>query len=126
MSLLNRQEPTWICILLDCIHSSNYVHPEAPGFEPTRCPGVGQHRAPILCNAVPDRRRLFPGPFSPFLCAVPPSFHYMFLPWNFLCTRHIIYPKDHLYSTPTIRKLLRTCDVQRAKLPLQLTLSPSP
>lgn len=71
-------------ILLDCIHSSNYVHPEATWVRNHKVPCVGQYRAPILCYAVPGRGRLFPGPFSPFLCAVPPSFHYMFLPWNFL------------------------------------------
>lgn len=97
---------------------SEYVHREAPGFDTTGCPAWPNIGLPSFAiNAVPGQGCLLPGPFPPFLCAVAPSFHYMFLPWNFLCTRHIVYPKDPWYSTPTIRKLLRTCDVQLSVAP---------
>ncbi|KAL2276332.1 hypothetical protein FJTKL_00937 [Diaporthe vaccinii] len=53
----------------------------------------------MLCR-VRDASSLVP--FPPFLCAVAPSFDYMFFPWNFLCTRHIVYPKDRSCPWPPI------------------------
>lgn len=58
-------------ILLGCIHCSNYVHPEAPGFETTRCPewaNIGPqyfamlYRAGDASSLVPSRHSCAPCP----------------------------------------------------------------